>query len=316
MIGEKYLRFTQWLQNCGEERIQLTFDDLNRIIPIPDAAYKYRSYWANPKNPQSFQASWINAGYHVSMVSFEHHMVTFEKIAVTEPKAMTSISQNDTTAFLIQKGHQCLNAMRNTPNHRYLSWEHCHQVFSNAKGHSLSDFEIDYLSLHLAWYLASWGMLRNSFLMQFDYQIHVPVIELLMKPEWDDIWDLTAEHMSQEAYAKKVQQLYMQISEVYKRTTGNIPTDTLVTKILLGTVGCSPAYDQYFKFAVSTTKKASRTFGYKSIVQLGNEYLAHYNEYEALRKLCSQGISYPAAKVLDMCFFEYGLQNQKGEDIV
>ena len=39
----------------------------------------------------------------------------------------------------------------NEKNHRYLSWEHCYDAFGN------SNNSIDYLALHLAFYLASLG---------------------------------------------------------------------------------------------------------------------------------------------------------------
>jgi hypothetical protein len=42
----------------------------------------------------------------------------------------------------------------------------------------------DALSLHLAFFLASWGMYRgSSFLLQKDYTIHRPVVRLLRSPE-------------------------------------------------------------------------------------------------------------------------------------
>ena len=58
-------------------------------------------------------------------------------------------------------------------NGRYCSWEHCYKVFHDARvkrqGGELPDY--DYLSLHLAFYLASWGMYRgSSFLLQQDYK--------------------------------------------------------------------------------------------------------------------------------------------------
>lgn len=37
-------------------------------------------------------------------------------------------------------------------------------------------------------------------------------------------------------------------------------------------------------------------------------YLDHEDEFEKLRKHCGRRIEYPAAKILDMCFFEYGYQ--------
>lgn len=38
------------------------------------------------------------------------------------------------------------------------------------------------------------------------------------------------------------------------------------------------------------------------------DYLDHEDEFEKLRKHCGSRIEYPAAKILDMCFFEYGFQ--------
>ena len=59
-------------------------------------------------------------------------------------------------------------------NHRYLSWEHCYEAFGNPNN------SIDYLALHLAFYLASWGMYRGSTeLLQKDYKIHIPVVEYI-----------------------------------------------------------------------------------------------------------------------------------------
>ena len=98
------------------------------------------------------------------------------------------------------------------------------------------------------------------------------------------------------------------ITEAYVASGAGVPTDTLLTKILLGTVGCVPAYDRYFKKALADTGAASQVFSAKSIRTLGNLYLAHKDEFEKLRKHCGSRIEYPAAKILDMCFFEYGFQ--------
>ena len=44
-------------------------------------------------------------------------------------------------------------------NSRELSWNHCYRNFSNImKKDNLSDNDLDYLSLPLAFYIASWGM--------------------------------------------------------------------------------------------------------------------------------------------------------------
>ena len=60
---------------------------------------------------------------------------------------------------------------------RYMSWEHCYSEFLNARDrYEYSDDAIDNLCLHLSVYLASWGMYRNSFLLQKDYKIDGSVV--------------------------------------------------------------------------------------------------------------------------------------------
>ena len=34
--------------------------------------------------------------------------------------------------------------------------------------------------------------------MQKDYKIHADVVRLIYQPEWDDLWDLSPEKLSQE----------------------------------------------------------------------------------------------------------------------
>src|SRR5690606_20568763 len=57
--------------------------------------------------------------------------------------------------------------------HRYNSWSHCFQAFRELTDKNLQ-------SLHLGFYLASWGMYRgSSMLLQRDYLVHVEAISIL-----------------------------------------------------------------------------------------------------------------------------------------
>lgn len=310
-IGEKYAPLGKWLKEHGGDSVKLTFDELNRIIPIPNHAYKNRPSWANLSNPASFCSSWISAGYVVDSISLEEQWVVFRKGEVQghthHAKSSYRVVDQKKVAEAIQSGYECYDSMVKDPHHRYLSWEYCHEAFRLNRRPQI-DATIDYLCLHLAWYLASWGMLRNSFLMQKDYKIHADVVRLIYQPEWDDLWDISPEKLSQEYYADRIMRLSERITENYVASGAGIPTDTLLTKILLGTVGCAPAYDQFFKKGLSDTGAASQVFSTKSIRTLGNLYLAYESEFEKLRKYCSSRIEYPAVKILDMCFFEYGFQ--------
>lgn len=49
-------------------------------------------------------------------------------------------------------------------------------------------------------------------------------------------------------------------------------SDTLITKILMGTLGCVPAYDRYFVSGIRSQKIASGTYNIKSILQLVDFY--------------------------------------------
>lgn len=316
-VGDKYAALTQWLQNSNMDDVLLSFEELNKIIPIPSYAYKDRPSWANLTKPTSFCAGWINAGYVVAAVNLQEQWVRFQKGTAKGYEMKLRVvsrhaDQKSITAAL-QCGYRCYDSIGTDPNHRYLSWEYCHEAFKRYR-RERSDADVDYLCLHLAWYLASWGMLRNSFLMQKDYKIHAAVVQLIYQPEWEELWDITPEKLAQEWYANRIMKLSEGITEAYVASGGGIPTETLLTKILLGTIGCVPAYDRYFKKALSLTGAAPQSYSVKSLVELGKLYIARQEEFEMLRKHCCDRVEYPAAKVIDMCFFEYGFQMDAGQE--
>ena len=167
------------------------------------------------------------------------------------------------------------------------------------------------LALHLVGYLASWGMYRgSSFLLKDkDYLVHRPIVELLLKPEWEELWHPSAKWLAQIDNARRVVELSAEIDALYRQITGREKeiTDTLVTKILLGTLGCSPAYDDNFKKAARSLKCGVGVFNEESLSALGRFYEEHADAFEPLRVSCGRdGIEYPSMKVLDMCFFAAG----------
>ena len=63
------------------------------------------------------------------------------------------------------------NSENFVPNHRFKSWEHNYRIFCEEREKTNPD--IDKLSIHLSFYLASWGMYRgSSFLLQKDEDHH------------------------------------------------------------------------------------------------------------------------------------------------
>ena len=57
----------------------------------------------------------------------------------------------------------------------------------------IDDSYMDYLCLHLAWFLASWGMLRNSFLMGYNHTVHKTAIEKIIDEKYNDLHGISCE---------------------------------------------------------------------------------------------------------------------------
>ena len=90
----------------------------------------------------------------------------------------------DSVDLIIKSSTEFYNDLKIDENGRYRSWEHCYTHFIKARGSKEIDY--DYLSLQLAFYLASWGMYRgSSFLLQKDYKVHIPVVKELLSNEYD-----------------------------------------------------------------------------------------------------------------------------------
>ena len=153
---------------------------------------------------------------------------------------------------------------------REKSWQHCYEVFQKyLKNETISKEETDFLALNLGFYLASFGMYRASgFLLGYDYKIHNSVIKELKEQKIK-----CGEFIDYSSYSD----LKTKIDEAYKLYVNRSPknekddkkenvkskreenktlivTETLVTKILLGTFSCIPAFDENLKRVLKEVK--------------------------------------------------------------
>lgn len=222
---------------------------------------------------------------------------------------MSTIKMDDMRKYL----EAFTNAYHADPRGRYQSYDHCRRCFID---HLDNEEAYDLIALNLYAYLASWGMLRNSFLMQKDYLFHRPVIDVLAKPKYRQLLSFNPFIDSAERYVEDVLALKHEIvscykgKEYFKDDTGepvivaNV-TDTLVTKIILGTLGCVPAYDQYLVKALRM-KGIVGTFGRASLY--GIIEFAKKNRSE-IEKICAElGELYTPMKIIDMYFWELGMR--------
>ena len=225
----------------------------------------------------------------------------------------------NTVDLILESSVKFYDTLKKDENGRYRSWEHCYSNFINARDNK--NAELDYLSLQLAFYLASWGMYRgSSFLLQKDYKIHIPVVKELLKEEYDPLAGIDCVELKREENQRLLENINSFLDEYYSNIRDEVKnikvrnqlSSTLITKILMGTLGCVPAYDRYFISGIKKQKVASGNYNMKSIIQLVDFYEKNIVELENIRKdMKVNGMAYPQMKILDMAFWQIGLDSDK-----
>lgn len=198
--------------------------------------------------------------------------------------------------------------------HRYRSWDNCFQSFSSSRQ---SEIQI----LELAFYLASWGMYRGSSgLLQKNHLIHKGAVDIIylkinQKLKCNETKEVKRDNI--QAILSMKNELAQHYSSIYF-TTGKeksksiSPTDTLLSKIILGTLGCVPAYDRYFLDGLKEMKMAHNSFSEASLIELFKFIENNKKEVELAQKLVKKKTKkhYPVMKILDMYFWQIGYNKE------
>jgi hypothetical protein len=198
---------------------------------------------------------------------------------------------------------------------RYRSWEHCYGYFRRRTPQAIAA-ERDHAALQLAFYLASWGMYRGtSFLLQRAYTVHLGVVEKLTEPPFAVLWE---QEFGGGANDTELLPIVLKAADAVRKaykpfapaTDSRQPSDTLVTKVLLGTLGCLPACDRYFIAGFKSAGLSFSSLNAKSldpILQFCHDNLAALRiEQARIEKV--GGIRYPLMKLVDMYFWQTGFE--------
>jgi hypothetical protein len=192
------------------------------------------------------------------------------------------------------------------PTDRPASFDYCYNYFQGFRERGdiralASDDHLQESCLQLGFYLASWGMLRGSSeLLRRSLKYYVPVVHTIAELS-EDAWDLHVPGYDEDSVVS-VLDAVRRIRSAFQHQA----TDTLVTKVLLGVLGCVPAYDTDFRKGFSTY-----TPNRKSLLRLRAFYDEHAGEIEACRprtldfrtESATERL-YPVAKVMDMVFIQ------------
>lgn len=227
-------------------------------------------------------------------------MIIFESKTHMENRSLTTVCK------------EYISEMTKDHNHRFWSWDFCIDVFKYPP--------IKYLhSLQLASYLASWGMYRGSGgLLQKNHLIHEGVIPLLSSSPYNNL-KCTEFNEIKKSDINQLLELKFHLCDYYKsipfnhRTQPNksiSPTDTLISKIILGTLGCVPAYDQYLKDGLKHENFAYKDFSKGSLEELFSFIENNFVEIKNIQAFIKAelGMHYPVMKIVDMYFWKIGYE--------
>jgi hypothetical protein len=91
---------------------------------------------------------------------------------------------------------------------------------------------------------------------------------------------------------------------------------TLITKVLMGTLGCVPAYDRYFIEGIKDQNVSTGSFNLKSLLKLVDFYEKNTIPLEKARQgLKAYDLSYPQMKLLDMGFWQIGFEKDTNKGL-
>ena len=204
---------------------------------------------------------------------------------------------------------EVVNRIYESPREK--AWEHCRRFFLENKNNPEQN---DTMCLHLACYLANFGMYRNSFLLENDYKIHSRVVEKLCSIE-DKYWNYDPFKMNEHEFDEtllcltreikdSIRDIYIDIKSRTPMTNNanpNIVSDTLITKVMMGTLGCVPAFDERLKKGLKV-KGLQQTYTKQNISKIIE--MIKNNKFEKdLYDFCEEHKVYTPMRVIDMYFW-------------
>jgi hypothetical protein len=196
------------------------------------------------------------------------------------------------------------------PNNRDSSFDYCYNYFYSFR----KDNKIDEISnkkniqtscLQLGFYLASWGMMRgSSFLLKKSSKYYENLIKKISEMD-KKLWEIDVDNYNEENI-EKLLSCKKQIIDALGRE--NRPTDTLVSKIMLGVFSNIPAFDENVKKVLR-----SNSLNKKSLEKIKNFYEKNKKSFDSIKihtLSFSTGkktnIIYKKAKLIDMYLFMKG----------
>ena len=149
--------------------------------------------------------------------------------------------------------------------------------------------------------------------------MHTPIVEKILKPEYDCLFGLACTDLRNDDVQTQLTNVYNDIAndfgpvrnQVAGREVPSPVSPVLITKILMGTLGCVPAYDRFFGIGAKYLGLEKDTYQEKSLRELVDFYEAHNDRLEEARRgMRTEDLTYPQMKLLDMGFWQIGFEKE------
>lgn len=79
----KYAALKRFLGGQSQDRLGMSFADIERVLetPLPASAYRRAAWWANDATGHAQAKAWLEAGFKTEQVNIEGKSVTFARIS-------------------------------------------------------------------------------------------------------------------------------------------------------------------------------------------------------------------------------------------
>jgi hypothetical protein len=109
--SKKYRLLSDYLHNSEDDKVRLTFGDIERIIGFkpPPSAYIHRAFWANTKT-HSIALSWMSVGFETVEVNIGDRYVIFER--KRDYGKMMATGRKKVDELLVKIGNDKINGLQ------------------------------------------------------------------------------------------------------------------------------------------------------------------------------------------------------------
>jgi hypothetical protein len=155
----------------------------------------------------------------------------------------------------------------------------------------------------------------SGFLLQKDFRVHMRVVQVLRRSEYDRLLDYRPAVATGAEAICEILDLVEAVRGAYDghyRTMRGRPrainvSDTLATKVILGTIGCVPAFDTLVLEGMRLERLPYSALSRRTMEALFGWYLDREREFRSSEtRFDESGIRYPPMKLVDMYLWERG----------